>query len=157
MKPDNLSLTLHAAELLYELGEYEEALPRLHKVDYHHPESLKSLRLLAECHFMSEKRAQAAKYYERMIAEHAAETTSTDWQHAAYNYWLMEQRNECFRCLSRAEELYQQEQDEENTHTAPSFADKVYGDSRLLTSLGAHKEEMDYLYDAYYRSKNALY
>lgn len=157
MKPDNLSLTLHAAELLYELGEYEEALPRLHKVDYHHPESLKSLRLLAECHFMSEQRAQAAKHYERMIAEHAAETTSTDWQHAAYNYWLMEQRNECFRCLSRAEELYQQEQDEENTHTAPSFADKVYGDSRLLTSLGAHKEEMDYLYDAYYRSKNALY
>ena len=154
MKPDNLSLTYHVAELLYELGEYEEALPRLHKLDYHHPESLKSLRLLAECCFMSEQGTQAAKYYERMIAEHADELTATDWKHAAYNYWLQGQRDACFRCMSRAEELQAAEPYDEESHTEPpTFADSVHSDIRLLQSLGARKEELTYLYDAYYRTK----
>ena len=154
MKPDNLSLTFHVAELLYELGEYEEALPRLHKIDYHHPESLKSLRLLAECSFMSEQSAQAAKYYERMMTEHTAELTSTDWLHAAYNYWLLMRRDECFRCMRRAEDLLAQEPyDDEFSASPPSFADVVRHDSRLLLSLGARKEELDYLYDAYHRAK----
>ena len=154
MKPDNLSLTYHVAELLYELGEYEEALPRLHKLDYHHPESLKSLRLLAECCFMSEQGTQAAKYYKRMIAEHADELTATDWKHAAYNYWLQGQRDACFRCMSRAEELQAAEPYDEESHTEPpTFADSVHSDIRLLQSLGARKEELTYLYDAYYRTK----
>ena len=154
MKPDNLSLTFHVAELQYELGEYEEALPRLHKIDYHHPESLKSLRLLAECSFMSEQGKQAAKYYERMMTEHTQELTSTDWLHAAYNYWLLVRRDDCFRCMRRAEELLAQEPyDDEFSASAPSFADVVCSDSRLLQSLGARKEELDYLYDAYLRAK----
>ena len=159
MKPDNLSLTFHVAELLYELGEYEEALPRLHKIDYHHPESLKSVRLLAECCFMSEQGVQATKYYERMMTEHADELTATDWKHAAYNYWLQGQRDDCFRCLTRAEELHSREAcdeepyDEEQYAAPPAFADAVYSDSRLLQSLGARKEELDYLYDAYHRYK----
>ena len=155
MKPDNLSLTFHVAELLYELGEYEEALPRLHKIDYHHPESLKSLRLLAECCFMSEQGTQAAKYYERMMAEHATEMSSDDWKHAAYNYWLQGTRHECFRCLSRAEELYAQqpESSDEDSFSTPAFADVVYADSRLLESLGARKEELGYMYDAYHRGR----
>ena len=154
MKPDNLSLTFHVAELLYEQGEYEEAIPRLHKIDYHHPESLKSLRLLAECYFMSEQGAQAIKYYERMVADHADELTSTDWKHIAYNYWLQNRRTECFRCLRRAEELQGQEPyDEELYASAPSFADVVYSDSKLLQSLGMRQEELNYLYDAYHRAK----
>ena len=158
MKPDNLSLTFHVAELLYELGEYEEALPRLHKIDYHHPESLKSLRLLAECSFMSEQGTQAAKYYERMMAEHATEMGSDDWKHAAYNYWLLGNRHECFRCLSRAEELHGQEPEssDEEAFATPSFADVVCSDSRLLQSLGVRKEELDYLYDAYHRTKRGF-
>ena len=154
MKPDNLSLTFHVAELLYELGEYEEALPRLHKIDYHHPESLKSVRLLAECCFMSEQGVQATKYYERMMTEHADELTATDWKHAAYNYWLQGQRDDCFRCMSRAEELQSSEPYDEEFYAAPpTFADAIYSDSRLLQSLGARKEELDYLYDAYHRYK----
>ena len=159
MKPDNLSLTFHVAELLYEQGEYEEALPRLHKLDYHHPEALKSLRLLAECHFMSEQRTQAVKYYERMMAEHADALTSTDWLHAAYNYWLMGHRADCFRNLRRAEELYVQEPSIEEVYgeevygEAPSFADILYSDSRLLEALGARRDELTYFYDAYHRSK----
>jgi tetratricopeptide (TPR) repeat protein len=158
MKPDNLTLTFHVAELLYELGEYEEALPRLHKIDYHHPESLKSLRLLAECCFMSEQGTQAAKYYERMMTEHTAEMSSDDWKHAAYNHWLQGNRHECFRCLSRAEELYEQqpEPSDEEAFAAPFFADRIYADSRFLESLGARKEELGYMYDAYHRTKRGL-
>lgn len=152
MKPDNLSLTFHVAELLYEQGEYEEALPRLHKIDYHHPESLKSLRLLAECCFMSEQHTQANKYYERMITHHAQELASTDWKHAAYNYWLQGLRNDCFRCMSRAEELHTQESYDEEGYN-PTFAEEVYSDIRLLRSIGAHQEELTYLYDAYHKTK----
>ena len=154
MKPDNLSLTLHVAELLYEQGEYEAAIPRLHKIDYHHPESLKSLRLLAECHFMSEQGAQAIKYYERMLTHHADELGTTDWKHMAYNYWLQHRRSDCYRCLRRAEELYGQEPDAEELHASTtSFADTVYSDARLLQSLGIPQDELNYLYDAYYRKK----
>ena len=152
MKPDNLSLTFHVAELQYQMGEYAEALPRLHKIDYHHPESLKSLRLLAVCSFMCEQNTQAAKYYERMMVEHIAEMNFDDWKRAAYNYWLMGNRDECFHCLKRAEELYKDDSecDEEESFT---FADRVFVDSRLLESLGARKEELAYMYDAYHRTK----
>lgn len=154
MKPDNLSLTYHVAELLYELGEYEEALPRLHKLDYHHPEALKSLRLLAECSFMSEQGAQATKYYERMMAEHTDGLTSTDWLHAAYNYWLQGWRDDCFHCMRRAEELHPQEPYDEELYAAPpAFTDVIYSGTRLLQSLGARKDELAYLHDAYYRTK----
>ena len=154
MKPDNLSITFHIAEAHHELGNYEEALPYLHKIDYHHPESLKSLRLLAECHLFDLKHEQATKYYERMMAEHADELTSTDWKHAAYNYWLCDKRDECFRCMSRAEETQAARPDEENKHTSPlSFADIIHSDTHLLEILGARKEELNYLYDAYHRYK----
>ena len=149
MKPDNLSLTFHVAEQLFELGRYDEALPRLHKIDYHHPGSLKTLRLLAECSFMNRQSAQTAKYYERMMTEHATEMTSTDWKFAAYNYWLMGQRDECFHYLSRAEELHGP-LDDENTLT---FAETVHAASNLLESFGANKDEVMYLYDAYHRTK----
>ena len=154
MKPDNLSLTFHAAEMLYEVGEYEEALPRLHKIDYHHPEALKSVRLLAECHFLIGKSEQAARYYERMMTEHASELTATDWRHAAYNYWLWGRRSDCFRCMTRAEELQSMEPYDEELYAAPpKFADVIWADSRLLHALGARKEDLPYLYDAYCRYK----
>ena len=153
MKPDNLTLTFHVAELLYELGEYEEALPRLHKIDYHHPESLKSLRLLAECNLMSEQSTQAAKYYERMMSQHTEELTSNDWKYAAYTYWLLDKRDECFRCMRRAEELYEPES---SVSKEWEFAEVIHRDSRLLTSLGARKEELGYLYDAYHRAKRGF-
>ena len=80
MKPDNLSITFHVAEMLYEQGEYEEALPRLHKIDYHHPESLKSLRLLAECCFMSEQSRQVLRAHDNAsflrVVLHRLETRS---------------------------------------------------------------------------------
>ena len=157
MKPSNLTLTFHVAELLYEQGEYEEALPRLYKLDYHHPEALKSLRLLAECHFMSEQGTQAAKYYERMMVEHADALTPTDWLHTAYNYWLIGRRYDCFCSLHRAEELYIQEPFNEELYCkAPSFADVLYSDSRLLEALGARREELCYFFDAYYKDVRKL-
>ena len=149
MKPENLSLTFHVAEQLYELGRYDEALPRLYKIDYHHPESLKSLRLLAECCFVSGQSAQAAKYYERMMAEHATEMNSVDWKFAAFNYWLLGRRDECFRCLGRAEELHGLSAGEDTL----TFADTIYNGLRLLSSLGAREDEVTYLYDAYCRYK----
>lgn len=152
MKPDNLSLTFHVAELLYEQGEYEEALPRLRKLDYHHPESLRSLRLLASCCFLSGQGSQAVKYYERMITDHADELSATDWKHAAYNYWLQALRDDCFRCLHRAEELHAGTSTDDTE--ASTFADVVYADTRLLQSLGAHPDEMVYLYDAYYKTRH---
>ena len=147
MKPDNLNLTYHVVEQLYALGEYEEALPRLHKIDYHHPESLKTVRLLAECNLFSCKFGQATRYYERMMSEHTGELTSHDWRHAAYTYWLQGERKRCFECLQRAEALHLEDE------YTPSFADVVHKESHMLISLGAHKEDITYFYDAYCRSK----
>ena len=88
-----------------------------------------------------------------MMAEHTAEMSSDDWKHAAYNYWLLGNRHECFRLLSRAEESYVQET---SISKECEFAEVIYSDSRLLTSLGASKEELGYMYDAYYRAKRGL-
>ena len=125
-----------------------------YKIDYHHPEALKSVRLLAECNFLIGRPEQAARYYERMLTEHADELTATDWRHAAYNYWLWGKRDDCFRCMARAEELQPMEPyDEELYASAPKFADVLYADSRMLHALGARKEDLPYLYDAYCRSR----
>ena len=147
MKPDNLNLAYHVAELLYEAGDYEEALPRLHKIDYHHPESVKPVRLLAECNLFIRRGEQAARYYERMMADHADELVPADWRYAAYNYWLQGERDRCFQCLQRAEALHVEDDD------TPSFATVVHSELRMLLSLGASKETTTYFYDAYCRSK----
>ena len=101
---------------------------------------------------MSEQSIQAAKYYERMITHHSSELSSTDWKHAAYNYWLQGLRDECFRCMNRAEELHTQNSCDEERYI-PSFAEEIYSDIRLLQSIGANQEELTYLYDAYHRTK----
>ncbi len=159
LKPDNLSLTFHIAEILREEGEFEKALPRLHKIDYHHPESLKSVRLLAECNLFAHRYEQAAKYYERMMTEHVEELTDTDWRYAGYNYWMLGKRDSCFGCLLRADKLLEAMPCEEveidgvlyrDTH---SLADEVLADFARLKSLGMRKEELHYLYDAYCRYK----
>ena len=154
MKPDNLSLIFHLAELHHAQGNYAEALPYLHKIDYHHPDSLKTIRLLAECHLFDLKLEQATKYYTRMTTQHADALTSTDWRNAAYTHWLTDRRTECFRCLLRAEETLNTQPTTSDAHRTPtSFADILYSDLRLLKSLGALKDELNYFYDAYHRYK----
>ena len=147
MKPDNLNLTLHAAEMLFAMGQYEEALPRLHKIDYHHPESLKSLRLLAECNLFLGKGEHAARYYERMMTEHADELTSHDLRNAACCYWLMGERERCFKCLRRAEGVFDGEEER------CSFVAALSAELELLQRISAHKTEVTYFYDAYCRYK----
>lgn len=147
MKPDNFSLSLHVAELLYEQGEYEEALPRLHKIDYHHPESLKTVRLLAECNLFLGKSGQASRYYERMVSEHADELSSADWRHAAYAHWLMGERARCFAYLQRAEALFVEDDE------VPSFAKVLSSELRLLVPFGVSKEDLPYIYDACHYAK----
>ena len=157
MKPDNLNLTFHVAEQLEEEGRYDEALPHLHKIEYHHPGSLKTLRLMAYCYLFNEQKeqkeqkAQAIKCYDRMIAEHASEMNAIDWKFAAFSYWVLcpSRRDECFRCLGRAEELHEP-YDEEYT----TFADIIYRDSNLAQLIGGSQEEAFYMYDAYHRTKH---
>jgi hypothetical protein len=43
--------------------------------------------------------------------------------------------------------------DEELYAAPPKFADVIWADSRLLHALGARKEDLPYLYDAYCRYK----
>ena len=147
MKPDNLNLTLHAAEMLVAMDRYEEALPRLHKIDYHHPESLKSVRMLGECNFSLGRGEQAVRYYERMMTEHVDELTSQDLRNTACSYWLMGERDRCFKCLQRAEAMF----DEESERC--TFAAALSTQLELLQQFSAHKEELTYFYDAYCRYK----
>ena len=147
MKPDNLNLTLHAAEALIEMGKYEEALPRLHKLDYHRPESLKVTRMLAECNLLLGRSEQATRNYERIVAEHADELSSLDMRNAACCYWLMGNRERCFKCLQRAEELFAEKEERQ------SFAAAFSCEMELLDRLSGNPQEVTYLYDAYCRYK----
>ena len=122
-------------------------MPRLHKIDYHHPESLKPVRLLAECYLSLGKGEQAARHYERIMTEHADELTSTDLRKAACCYWLQDERERCFKCLQRAEELFNEEEE------GIPFAQVLTADLQLLKRLSTHEEELTYFNDAYHRSK----
>ena len=150
MKPDNLNLTLHAAEALIGMGKYEEAMPRLHKLDYHRPESLKVGRMLAESSLQLGKCEQSARYYERIATEHADELSSLDMRNAACNHWLMGNREQSFRCLLRAEELFAEKEERQ------SFAAALTSEMELLDRLSGTPKEVTYLYDAYcrYKKKN---
>ena len=147
MKPDNLSLNFHMAELLCDLGQYEEALPHLHKIDYHHPESVKNVRLLAECNFFLGKHKQSARFYERMMADCIEEIIPADLHYAACNYWLLGERERCFNCLQRAEELYGEVED------GSSFTADFLSDMEVLERFSNYQGEATYLFDAYNRYK----
>lgn len=147
MKPDNLNLTYHMAEMLIDMGKYEEALPRLHKLEYHHPESLKVVRELAECNLFLGRGEQAVRYYERIMAEHADELTAMDMRNAVGGYLLVGNRERCFKCLLRAEELFDEAAEGE------SFASVFSSDLAFFRRIVSNKEELVYLNDAYCRYK----
>ena len=105
------------------------------------------MRLLAECNFSLGRGEQAARYYERMMTEHADELTSQDLRNVACSYWLIGERERCFKCLRRAEDLFDGEEDR------CTFAAALSTQLGLLQKFSAHKEELTYFYDAYCRYK----
>lgn len=144
MKPDNLSLTYHTAEMLYKTRCYDEALPRLNKLYYHHPESLKVIRMLAECNLNMKRGEQAVRYYERIIEDHASECTSHDLRYAAYSYWITDERERCFEVLWNAERCFLKDKEEEG-----SFTSMLTQEINQLDCFYPNEEEPNYLCDAY--------
>ena len=143
MKPDNLSLTYHTAEVLCKICSYDEALPRLNKLYYHHPESFKVIRMLAECNLNMKRGEQAIRYYECIMKDHTSDLTSQDLRYAAYSYWITGYHERCFKTLWHAEKLYPKDK------TKLPFVSTLHQEVNLLNGLFPDKEEPNYLCDAY--------
>lgn len=161
IKPENLNIAFNIAELHYSLGNYEDAFPYLYKIDYHHPNTFKIVRLLAECSLFCCKFVQAAKYYERMMAEHADKIIVKDWKNIAYNSLLMGNRYQFFSYLQRAEQCHAEiphevvDMDGQLYSDKSLFVEEVQSDFPLLHSLGISTDQLNYLYDAYCKYKNS--
>lgn len=64
---DNLNIQLNIGHCLLELEEFEEALKCYFKVEYLAPENTKVWKPIAWCSFVSGKKEQAEKYFQKLI------------------------------------------------------------------------------------------
>lgn len=86
IQPDNYNILFYSATCLVELGQYDEALRLLFKLDYMAEGNEKTWRAIAWCSFLQKNYAQALRYYNKLLA---ASPVATDYMNAAHVAWVM--------------------------------------------------------------------
>jgi len=85
LRTEDASISLHQAECLIHLERYDEAFKFLFKADYLAPDSEQAARALAWCSLLTQKYAQAERYYEKILA---GTPSPSDWLNAGHTSWL---------------------------------------------------------------------
>jgi len=89
MDAESLATQLNIGHCLLELGEYEEALKCYFKVEYLKPGNKKVWRPIAWCSFVTGKKEQAEKYFQRLIDN---VPNKHDWMNMGHVQWCMGRR-----------------------------------------------------------------
>lgn len=86
LNPDNMGYALNYCVALTETDKYDEAVTLLYKLNYEHPESLETVRVLAWGLMGQGRLEQAEKEYERLLG--SDKVTGSDWLNAGYCKWF---------------------------------------------------------------------
>ncbi len=89
VEPDNLNTQLNIGHSLLELDEYDEALKSYFKVEYLAPGNKKVWRPIAWCSFLTGKKEQAEKYYNRLTE---SEPNKHDYLNMGHVQWSIGNR-----------------------------------------------------------------
>ena len=86
LNPDNIGYALNYCVALTETEKYDEAVTMLYKLNYEHPESLETVRVLAWGLMGQGRLEQAEKEYERLLG--SDKVTGNDYLNAGYCKWF---------------------------------------------------------------------
>lgn len=136
LAPENISLLLQTGESFAAIKRYEEAFSRFYKAEYLKPGSLRALRAIAWCSFVTGNDMQAREYYNRITGMPKA--SYQDYMNAAHVEWVS--RNNVL-----ATELYKKAKG--MCSNAEEFAEHIMHDKEILISRGISEKEILMLRD----------
>lgn len=90
-RPDDTALLLHQSIAMLECGKASEAVERLFKLNYLHPDDRTVMRVLAWGLLCQRKTEQAERYYKQLLGD---SPTADDLLNAGYSAWVSGQASE---------------------------------------------------------------
>lgn len=139
LRTEDANVSLHQAECLIHLERYEEAFKFLFKADYLAPDSVQTTRALAWCSLLTQKYAQAERYYETILA---GTPSPSDWLNAGHTSWLQGKVGEA---VTRYRQSVAAAKKSGATDIAENF---LATDLPLLRRAGLSEEEIALMSDA---------
>ena len=97
--PENLNIQLSIGHCLLELEQFEDALKCYFKVEYLSPGNKKVWRPVGWCSFVTGKKQQAEKYFQKLIDN---EPNKHDLMNMGHVQWSLGHRKEALDCYKKA-------------------------------------------------------
>ncbi len=101
--PEDTKVIFYIGNCLAETWNYEEALNYFFKLDFLESDCIKAWRAIGWCSFMTGKREQAMKYYDKVIAQ---KPMPVDYLNAGHVAWSLGDIEKAVPFYSKAAELY---------------------------------------------------
>ena len=136
IEPENIHTTIMTAHCYLDLKEYDKALMFYFRIEYKDPGNIKILRPIAYCYFALGRFEDSEKYYDRLSAGKLNAHDMINMGHLAL----------CRGKKKEAIDLYRKSI-ESGEITKEKFMSIFSDDRALLTSLGAHPDDLPILLD----------
>lgn len=136
LAPENISLLLQTGESYATLKQYEEAFSRFYKVEYLKPGSMRAMRAIAWCSFLTGNDTQARAYYKRL--HEMPKPTFEDYLNAAHVEWVTRNNALAVEYYTKAAQL---------CGSSEKIASHIMHDKETLISRGISENELLLLRD----------
>jgi tetratricopeptide (TPR) repeat protein len=136
LEPDNLSIIYAIGYCLTETGQYQDALNCFFKIEYLSPGNKKVWRPIAWFSFLTDKKEQAEKYYNKLMDEHP---DKFDLMNMGHVQWALENRKSAL-------EYYRQSM-VTGGFSEEDFMKAFNEDLHFLIDRGVHQDEVSIMLD----------
>ena len=136
LAPENISLLMQTGESYATLKQYEEAFARFYKVEYLKPDSLRAMRAIAWCSFITGKDDQARGYYRRLMEQ--PHPTFEDYLNAGHVEWVTKNNQQAVEYYNKAKEI---------CSNADKIAEHILNDKEVMLERGVNETELQLLID----------
>ncbi|MBR6637003.1 MAG: hypothetical protein IKK97_06090, partial [Phascolarctobacterium sp.] len=117
------------------MKQYDEAFARFYKVEYLKPSSLRAIRAIAWCSFVTGKDEQAREYYKRLTE--MPSPSFEDFLNAGHVEWVTNNNAQAIEYYNKAKEICGDKK----------LADTLINDKEILFNRGVSKIELQLLID----------
>ncbi len=136
LDPENLNIQLSIGHCLLELEQFEEALKSYFKVEYLSPGNKKVWRPIGWCSFVTGKKQQAEKYFQKLIDD---EPNKHDLMNMGHVQWSLGNRKNALE--------YYKKSIEKNDFTEQEFFNVFGEDLHFLLEQAVDKEDVPIMLD----------
>ena len=135
IQPDNLSILFYKGVCFTGLKEYDKALQCFFKLDFMKENSKRAARAIGWCSFVTNKLDQAAKYYNKVIANNPL---AVDYLNAGHVAWANKELKSAIEFYSSALKKYKDKD---------LFVEQLMKDKKHLIDKGISHEDIPLLID----------